>query len=79
MAAPTPAGMEAEPHPASGLILYGWVYHSYGAATEVLLFSEERSQIYFATHGEGGRFDAGWLHLPLAEIDDLIAMLRKEA
>ena len=55
------------------------VEHSDGAATEVFLFSGMRSEIYFANHGEGGRFDAGWLHLPLAEVDDLIAMLRKEA
>ena len=56
-----------------------WVDHSDGAATEVFVFSGVRSQIYFANHGEGGRFDAGWLHLPLAEVDDLIAILRKEA
>jgi hypothetical protein len=55
------------------------VEHSDGAATEVFLFSGRRSEICFANHGEGGRFDAGWLHLPLAEVDDLIAMLRKEA
>jgi hypothetical protein len=55
------------------------VEHSDGAATEVFLFSGMRSEIYFANSSEGGRFDAGWLHLPLAEVDDLITMLRKEA
>ena len=35
------------------------VEHSDGAATEVFLFSGKRSEIYFANHGEGGRFDAG--------------------
>jgi hypothetical protein len=55
------------------------VEHSDGAATQVFLFSGMRSEICFANYAEGGRIDAGWLHLPLAEVGDLIAMLRKEA
>jgi hypothetical protein len=55
------------------------VDHSDGTATEMFLFSGVRSQVYFTNHRGGGRFDAGWLHLPIPEVDDLIAMLRKEA
>jgi hypothetical protein len=53
------------------------VKHSDGTETFVHFFLRERSNAYFSKYGENRRFDAGWLSLPVDEIRDLIAMLRK--
>ncbi len=55
------------------------VEHSDGTTTFVFLFSGVRSAVYFAKHGEGRRFDAGWLYPPATEIDGLIAQMKEEA
>jgi hypothetical protein len=53
------------------------VKHSDGTETFVYFFLRERSNVYFRKHGKNRRFDAGWLSLPVDEIRDLIATLRK--
>jgi hypothetical protein len=54
------------------------VEHSDGTTTFICYFSRMRSTIYFKK-SNAGRFDAGWLHLPAAAVDGLIALLREEA
>jgi hypothetical protein len=53
------------------------VEHSDSTMTFVYLFSCIHSAIYFSKFN-AGRFDAGWLHSPAAEVEALIAMLREK-
>ena len=53
------------------------VEHSDATTTFVYLFSRV-SAIYFSKFN-AKRFDAGWLHVPAAEVDRLIALIKEEA
>jgi hypothetical protein len=53
------------------------VKHSDGTGTSVYFFLRERFNAYFSKRDKNRRFDAGWLSLPVDEIRDLIAMLRR--
>lgn len=55
------------------------VEHSDGTTTFLFLFSRMQSSICFEKHTKTRRVDVGWLSLPVAEVDDLITMLRNEA
>jgi hypothetical protein len=50
-----------------------------GTEMLVLFFLREQSNVCFRKHTKDRRFDAGWLSLPVEEVDDLIGMLRRDA
>ena len=55
------------------------VEHSDGTQMFVMLFLRERSNVYFSKHAKDRRFDAGWLSLPVEEVDNLIGMPKRDA
>lgn len=54
------------------------VEHSDGTTTDLLLFTHIRPEIRF-TEFNNGRSDAGWLALPVAEVERLIVLLGKKS
>jgi hypothetical protein len=55
------------------------VEHSDGTQMFVHFFLREQFNVYFSKHTQEKRFDAGWLSLPVEEVDDLVGMLRRDA
>jgi hypothetical protein len=53
------------------------VEHSDGTEMFVLFFLREQCNVCFRKRAKDGRFDAGWLSLPVEEVDHLIGMLKR--